>query len=122
MKVQWIVLAALLFALITGIFAVINVDPVLVDFLFVRTETPLVLVILVSALLGGLMVGLFGIVRQYRMKRHIKQLERQLALLTPASEDDDSVMVFDDGTAGNGAAAEDLHEGGMAEPPRHRLH
>jgi lipopolysaccharide assembly protein A len=125
MKVQWIILAALLFALITGVFAVINVDPVLVDFLFVQTQTPLILVILASALLGGLMVGLFGIVRQYRMQRRIKTLEKQLALATPPDEAGGTIVtVFDDNArlsktedAGNSrdAAAVD-------DAPPHRLH
>lgn len=81
MRTQWTIIAALLFALVTGIFAVINVEPVMVDFLFASTETPLILVILASTLLGGLTVGLFGIVRQYRLQRRIKQLEKQLAAL-----------------------------------------
>jgi len=123
MKVQWLILAALLFALVTGIFAVINVEPVLVDFLFIRTETPLILVILVSALLGGLMVGLFGIVRQFRMQRRIKTLEKQLALATPA-DDEGVVTVFDDGTAsaaGDADGQPDSDATANDQPPS-RLH
>lgn len=79
MKAQLLIITALLFALVTALFAVFNVEPVPVDFLFVRLETPLVLVILASALLGGLVAGLFGIVRTYRLQRRVKSLERQLA-------------------------------------------
>ena len=79
MKAQLLILTALLFALVTAVFAVFNVEPVLVDFLFARLETPLILVILVSALLGALSAGLFGIVRTYRLQRRVRQLERQLA-------------------------------------------
>ncbi len=128
MKVQWIILAALLFALITGIFAVINVDPVMVDFLFVQTETPLILVILASALLGGLMVGLFGIVRQYRMQRRIKTLEKQLALATPPDEEGGTIVtVFDDSTGltrteetGTGGSSRDATA--AVDAPPHRPH
>ncbi|CAM4279795.1 LapA family protein [Paenibacillus tarimensis] len=78
MRVQWTIIAALLFALITAIFAVINIEPVEVNFWFTRTSLPLILVILISTLLGGLTVGLFGIIRQYRLQRRIRQLEREL--------------------------------------------
>lgn len=78
MKLQWILISALLFALITAVFAVINVEPVQVNFLFAQTSTPLILVILTSTLLGGLIVGLFGMVRQYTLQRKVRQLEKQL--------------------------------------------
>lgn len=78
MKMQWILISALVFALITAVFAVVNVDQVQVNFIFATTSTPLILVILTSTLLGGLIVGLFGIVRQYKLQRKVKQLERQL--------------------------------------------
>lgn len=79
MKVQWLIISALVFAVITAIFAVINVDSVQVNFLFTFVETPLILVILISTLLGGLMVFLFSFVRQVQMQRRVKQLEKQLA-------------------------------------------
>ncbi|WP_020619932.1 LapA family protein [Paenibacillus daejeonensis] len=79
MKVQWLIISALVFAVITAIFAVINVDSVQVNFLFTTVETPLILVILISTLLGGLMVFLFSFVRQVQMQRRVKQLEKQLA-------------------------------------------
>jgi lipopolysaccharide assembly protein A len=78
MKIQWTLIFALIFALLTAIFAVINVEPVSVNFLFTITSTPLILVILSSTLLGGLIVGLFGIIRQFKQQRTIRQLERQL--------------------------------------------
>jgi putative membrane protein len=78
MKMQWILISALVFALITAVFAVINVEPVQVNFMFAQTSTPLILVILTSTLLGGLIVGLFGMVRQYKLQRKVRQLEKQL--------------------------------------------
>lgn len=88
MKLQWILISALLFALITAVFAVVNVEPVLVNFMFAQTSTPLILVILTSTLLGGLIVGLFGMVRQYTLQRKVRQLEKQLhdALTPPAAQ------------------------------------
>jgi lipopolysaccharide assembly protein A len=85
MKMQWILICALLFALITAVFAVINVEPVQVNFLFAQTNTPLILVILTSTLLGGLIVGMFGIIRQYKLQRRVRGLEKQLQeALAPA--------------------------------------
>ncbi|SDN17196.1 Uncharacterized integral membrane protein [Paenibacillus sp. yr247] len=86
MKMQWILISALVFALITAVFAVVNVEPVQVNFMFGQTSTPLILVILTSTLLGGLIVGLFGMVRQYKLQRKVRQLEKQLqdALFPPA--------------------------------------
>ncbi|MNG14578.1 Lipopolysaccharide assembly protein A [compost metagenome] len=87
MKMQWILISALVFALITAVFAVVNVEPVQVNFVFTTTSTPLILVILTSTLLGGLIVGLFGMVRQYKLQRKVKQLEKQLQeALHPTSE------------------------------------
>lgn len=83
MKLQWTLILALLFALLTGIFAVINVETVHVNFLFATTDIPLILVILGSTLLGSLIVGLFGIIRQYKLQRHIRSLEKQLTELQP---------------------------------------
>lgn len=81
MKTQWFLILALLFALVIAIFAVINVEPVEVNFLYTTAQLPLILVILASALLSGLMVGLFGIIRQFRLQRTIRSLEKQVAEL-----------------------------------------
>ncbi|MCM3748397.1 lipopolysaccharide assembly protein LapA domain-containing protein [Paenibacillus pasadenensis] len=78
MKTQGLLISGLIFALIIAIFAVINVDPVQVNFLFAQTNSPLILVILGSALLGGLSVGLLGIIRSYRLNRQLKALQREL--------------------------------------------
>lgn len=46
MNKQWTIIFALIFTLIVAIFAVINVRSVEVDYLFGRSEWPLILVIL----------------------------------------------------------------------------
>lgn len=78
MKAQWNLILGLLFALIVAIFAVVNVDSVRVNYVFGYTELPLILIIFGSALLGGLVVGMFGIFRQYSLQRRIKKLEKEL--------------------------------------------
>ncbi|WP_426452315.1 LapA family protein [Paenibacillus sp. S-38] len=79
MKAQWILILTLLFALITAVFAVINVDPVRVKYVFGERDIPLILVILGSVLLGGLITGFIGLFRQFKLKRHIRQLEKKVA-------------------------------------------
>jgi putative membrane protein len=90
MRVQWTLILALLFALITAIFAVVNVEAVPVNFLFSNPEIPLILVILGSTLLGGLIVGLFGIIRQYRLQKKIKELEKELKKWIPNEKREDT--------------------------------
>lgn len=85
MRTQWMVISALLFALVTAIFAVINVDKVQVNLGFVQTQSPLILVILISTLLGGLTVFLFAIFRQLKLYRTIKLLEKRIAELESAT-------------------------------------
>ncbi|MGO4181349.1 lipopolysaccharide assembly LapA domain-containing protein [Paenibacillus sp. MCAF9] len=79
MKGPGILISALVFALLIAIFAVINIDSVHVNFLFTKATLPLILVILGSTLLGGLTVGLLGMIRQIRLQRTVKSLEKQLA-------------------------------------------
>ncbi|MEK4251592.1 LapA family protein [Paenibacillus sp. FSL W7-1287] len=78
MKSQWTLIVGLLFALIIAIFAVINVEAVEVNYLFGSTSTPLILVIMISTLFGGLAVGSLGMFRVFVLQRKVKQLEKQL--------------------------------------------
>lgn len=77
-RIQWTLIAALVFALITAIFAVINVDPVQVNFLFGTFSVPLILLILGCTLLGAVIVGSYSIYIQYRTQRKVKLLQAQL--------------------------------------------
>lgn len=85
-KVQWQVIVGIILALIIAIFAVINVDPVEVNFLFAQAEWPLILIILGSVLFGCLIIFFLNITKSRGMKKKVKQLttektelERQLA-------------------------------------------
>ncbi|MGG1600443.1 LapA family protein [Paenibacillus naphthalenovorans] len=79
MKAQWFLMFILIFALITAVFAVINVEPVQVNFLFTQADIPLILVIIGSTFLGGLIALFIGFMRQFKLQRTIKQLEKRLA-------------------------------------------
>ncbi|BCG58694.1 MULTISPECIES: LapA family protein [Paenibacillus] len=79
MRMQWSIIFGLIFALLIALFAVINVDPVQVNFGFSIVSLPLILVILSCALIGGVIVGSYGIFRQYKQQRKIKSLTAELA-------------------------------------------
>lgn len=85
MKIQWSLIFALIFALIIAVFAVINVDPVPVNLLFASVSLPLILLILGSTLLGGIVVGSFGIYRGYRLQKEIKKLNAKLVHIQNAT-------------------------------------
>ncbi|MUG43652.1 lipopolysaccharide assembly protein LapA domain-containing protein [Paenibacillus woosongensis] len=85
MKLQWSLILALVFALITALFAVINVEPVQVNLLFNSVHIPLILLILGSTLLGGIIVGSFGIYRGYRLQKEVKILSAKLAQIQEAT-------------------------------------
>lgn len=91
MKLQWSLIFGLLFALLTAVFAVINVDPVQVNFGFDVASIPLILVILGCALIGGVIVGSYGIFRQYKLQKQIKVLTAELNKLRDEGHSMDSL-------------------------------
>ena len=80
MKIQWLLLIALIFAVIIAAFAVVNVDAVPVNYIFGEAEFPLILVILASALLGFLLSGVVAIARSYSLQRKVKALQKEMAV------------------------------------------
>ncbi|RFU65837.1 LapA family protein [Peribacillus glennii] len=76
MKFQWIFLIGIIFAIIVSFFAVINVDPVTVNYFFGKAEWPLILVVLGSVLMGGFIVFSINAVKILSLKRKIAKLER----------------------------------------------
>lgn len=77
MKGQSYIIFALIFAVIVAIFAVINVDPVEVNYLFGTGNAPLILVILVSVLMGGIITASVGLFRMMRLQREVKSLRKK---------------------------------------------
>ncbi|MYL29032.1 DUF1049 domain-containing protein [Halobacillus halophilus] len=78
MKGQTYIISALIFAVVIAVFAVINVENVEVNYLFGTGEAPLILVILVSVLLGGLATASVGAVRYFRLRRENRSLQEKL--------------------------------------------
>lgn len=85
MKGQTGFIVAVAFALIIAIFAVINVDSVEVNYLFGTGQAPLILIILGSVLMGGLIGGVFGAIRNYKLKRTNRTLQRRIQELESTS-------------------------------------
>jgi lipopolysaccharide assembly protein A len=76
MKMQLYLLFGFIFALLIATFAVINVGDVEINYLFGTANWPLVLVILGSAVIGGLSVGLFGLIKVIQLQRQVKKLHQ----------------------------------------------
>nr|WP_101808126.1 lipopolysaccharide assembly protein LapA domain-containing protein [Paenibacillus pasadenensis] len=96
MRTQGLLISGLVFALLIAIFAAINVDPVQVNFLFAQTNLPLILVILGSALLGGASVGLFGIIRSFRLQKQLKAQQKELDGLRAQARLETAPVLADD--------------------------
>lgn len=65
-----------------AVFAIQNLDPVVIRFLVWRVEgMPLALVILVSAFVGVVFASLSGFAQQWRLRSRLRQLENQVAQL-----------------------------------------
>lgn len=86
MKGQTYVIFAIIFVIIVAIFAVINVDPVEVNYLFGTGEAPLIFVILFSVLMGGIIMAAVGIIKVFRLQRENKSLRKENKQLQDATE------------------------------------
>jgi uncharacterized integral membrane protein len=104
MKFQWSLILGLFFALLTAVFAVMNVDTVPVNFGFDFVSIPLILVILGCALIGGVVVGSYGIFRQYKLQKQIKVLNAELTKLRDAGNAMDPLAVPNDSLSTEGPA------------------
>jgi len=70
-----------------AIFALQNIDPVVIRFLFWRIEgAPLAMVIILSIAIGVVLTSLVGIVQQLKLRSRIRKLEHSLAQATAAAE------------------------------------
>jgi putative membrane protein len=77
MKRQLSLIVTIIFALIIALFAVINVEPVTVNYGFGTSKWPLVLVILGSVLMGAFVIGAAGMFRFISMRREMKALKQE---------------------------------------------
>lgn len=77
MKGQTYVIAAIVLTIIIAVFAVINIEPVVVNYLFWSAESPLILVILFSVLMGGLITSIVSMVKFFQMQREHSRLHHE---------------------------------------------
>src|SRR5690625_2503316 len=81
MKGQTYVILTFVFVILIAIFAVTNVESVEVNYFFWKRESPLILLILFSVLMGGLATMVAGSVKYINLKRENKQLSKELQQL-----------------------------------------
>ncbi len=79
LKAQAYVILSIIFIIIVAIFAVINVRPVEVNYLFTTENSPLIIVILCSVLMGGLITSAAGTVKFFKMQKEIKALKLEVS-------------------------------------------
>ncbi|WP_042223357.1 LapA family protein [Oceanobacillus manasiensis] len=77
MKGQGYVILAIIFVIIVAVFAVTNVNPVEVNYLFWTAESPLILIILFSVLMGGIITAAVGVIRMFRLQRQVRSLQKE---------------------------------------------
>ncbi|WP_053367490.1 LapA family protein [Bacillus sp. FJAT-27245] len=77
MKTQWSLLLAIIFAVIVAVFAVMNVDPVEVDYFFGIARWPLILVVLGSVLAGVVIMGAVGARRIMALKKELRKVRKE---------------------------------------------
>lgn len=77
MKAQTYAILSIVLIIIVSIFAVLNVGSVEVNYFFWKGDSPLILVILFSVLMGGLITGAAGFKKNVRLQRENKRLRSE---------------------------------------------
>lgn len=75
----------LVLALLIVVFAVLNVEPVTVNFGVISLELPLVILLLVALLLGSVLTLLVSTTSHNTLKKENEQLRAQLSKVTPST-------------------------------------
>ncbi|APC48161.1 LapA family protein [Virgibacillus halodenitrificans] len=81
MKGQSYVILAIVFIIVVAIFAVSNVEAVDVNYIFWTGNSPLILVILFSVLMGGIITAAVGAVKVFRLQRELKRYKHENNLM-----------------------------------------
>lgn len=78
MKGQAFIIIAIIFTILVAIFAVTNVNTVRVNYFFWSVNSPLILVILFSVLMGGIITAAASMLKMFQMNREIKKLKKEI--------------------------------------------
>lgn len=87
---KWFVIS-LVIAIIIGAFAISNSEVVEIDLIFTTLEVSQAIVIFISALLGAFVVVILESIRVWKLKRKIKELEKNRSLM---EEENDKLSVI----------------------------
>ncbi|NLJ78403.1 MAG: LapA family protein [Tissierellia bacterium] len=79
-------IGALFFATIVAIFALKNGDKVLIDFIFAKVEVSQAIVIFVSSILGAVIVAILGVVKNLKIKKELRELNKRIAIIEEEKE------------------------------------
>lgn len=77
---------SLIFAIIVTIFAIQNSTPVDVNFLFGSAKVSEAIVIFISAIAGAVIVTILSLIREFKLKRKIKQQAKTIKTLKEENE------------------------------------
>ncbi|MBY7143282.1 DUF1049 domain-containing protein [Virgibacillus sp. NKC19-3] len=91
MRGQTYVIFAIIFVIIIAVFAVTNVDPVEVNYLFWSGESPLILIILFSVLMGGIITAAVGMLKMFHLQREVKKLQTENKKMRQTLQDNNLV-------------------------------
>ncbi|MGI6096979.1 MAG: LapA family protein [Dethiobacteria bacterium] len=84
--IQFGIIATLLFSLLIAFFALANNQPVLVNYLFGQAEISVIFVIIGSAALGALAIGILSLAWRVRVGFRFREYERKLEVLSTRAE------------------------------------
>lgn len=83
---------SLIFAALVAIFALANADKVAIDFLFTKVQISQAIVIFISTILGAVIVALLGAFKTLKLKKEIKELNKQIEPLKLEKENLTSLL------------------------------
>lgn len=83
---SWKFVVSLVGALIVAAFAILNSEPVAINFLFKKAVISQALVILISVLVGALIVALLGSINRFKMSSAIKDEKHKVSELEKVIE------------------------------------
>lgn len=95
MRGQTYIILMIIFGILIAWFAVSNVEVVEVSYFFWKRESPLILVILFSVLLGGILTTVAGSVKVFNLIRKNKQLNHEVKQLTRIIEEEGLEALLD---------------------------
>ena len=87
---------ALLLSILITIFAIANSTTVMINFLFTQVPVSQALVIFISAAVGALVVLIFSLMREFKLKRNLKKKKNEIEDLKEEKEElDDKLQELD---------------------------